>query len=362
MRKYKKMVLSILTALVLCGCGDEEAAMPDDGTQAEAAMPDITVLASEEAALDQTEEAGKKEERGMRETKETMEGQTEYPVCSFADFSHLEFFFLSGVGGWSTGMFINADGSFSGRYSDRDAGTSSVDYPHGTLYLCDFSGHFTEPEMVNDYTYSMWISEIHFEEEVDKKEIKDEIRYCYTDAYGLDGAERILIYMPGAPIAELPEEFRRWVKIGSGEKGERLTFYGLYNEAQGYGFSSVHIVDQFMETLCSVEAYTDSLEASISHDPLDQQQLNRQSENLYEEWDYALNQLWRVLKRIKDEEAMKLLTEEERKWIAKKEQAVKDAGAEFEGGSMQPLVMNLEGARLTKERVYELLKLLQPLD
>ena len=46
----------------------------------------------------------------------------------------------------------------------------------------------------------------------------------------------------------------------------------------------------------------------------------------------------------------------------KKEQAVKDAGAEFEGGSMQPLVMNLEGARLTKERVYELLKLLQPLD
>ena len=49
-----------------------------------------------------------------------------------------------------------------------------------------------------------------------------------------------------------------------------------------------------------------------------------------------------------------LLTEEERAWIKWKEQAVKDAGSEMEGGSMQPLLENDKAAEVTRERVYEL--------
>lgn len=33
-------------------------------------------------------------------------------------------------------------------------------------------------------------------------------------------------------------------------------------------------------------------------------------------------------------------------------------GAEYEGGSMQPMVMNRKAAEMTKDRVYELLELL----
>ena len=55
---------------------------------------------------------------------------------------------------------------------------------------------------------------------------------------------------------------------------------------------------------------------------------------------------------------MDALTVEEREWIALKEQAVADAGAAYEGGSMQTMIMNQKAAEMTKERVYELLELL----
>lgn len=53
-------------------------------------------------------------------------------------------------------------------------------------------------------------------------------------------------------------------------------------------------------------------------------------------------------------EEMAVLTEKELRWIADKEAAVQEAGAEFEGGSMQPLIMNQKAAALTSDRVYEL--------
>ena len=56
---------------------------------------------------------------------------------------------------------------------------------------------------------------------------------------------------------------------------------------------------------------------------------------------------------------MEALTVEERRWIEQKEAAVAEAGAEFEGGSMQPMIMNDKAAELTKARLYELLKLLE---
>lgn len=53
-------------------------------------------------------------------------------------------------------------------------------------------------------------------------------------------------------------------------------------------------------------------------------------------------------------EEMAVLTEEELRWIADKEAAAQEAGAEFEGGSKQPLIMNQKAAALTSDRVYEL--------
>ncbi len=35
------------------------------------------------------------------------------------------------------------------------------------------------------------------------------------------------------------------------------------------------------------------------------------------------------------------------------------AGAEFEGGSMEPMLRNLKGAELTKARAYELMEIIE---
>ena len=51
---------------------------------------------------------------------------------------------------------------------------------------------------------------------------------------------------------------------------------------------------------------------------------------------------------------MDKLTQEEKKWISNKENAIEQAGLEYDGGTMRPMVENQTGADLTKQRVYEL--------
>ena len=45
-----------------------------------------------------------------------------------------------------------------------------------------------------------------------------------------------MIYLPGAPLGELPQEFRGWVDHG--DQGEALLSYALNNEAHQQGFSA----------------------------------------------------------------------------------------------------------------------------
>ena len=47
-----------------------------------------------------------------------------------------------------------------------------------------------------------------YEKEPGTEEIIDGILYRYSDVYGLEDAEDILIYLPGAPLEKLPQEFR----------------------------------------------------------------------------------------------------------------------------------------------------------
>lgn len=85
-----------------------------------------------------------------------------------------------------------------------------------------------------------------------------------------------------------------------------------------------------------------------------QQDLNKHAFELYTLWDDELNSIWARMKTILDEEVMAQITQEELRWIDEKENAIKEAGKEAEGGSMQPMLEYLEGAELTRQRVYVL--------
>lgn len=279
-------------------------------------------------------------------------------IFSFDNFANLQFYFSSGIGGWANRMVIDADGSFSGEYFDTDMGVWEEAYPYGTKYQCDFSGQFTQPVKVNAYTYSMQISELNYEKEVGTEEIKDGKLYRYVDAYGLANAEDILIYLPGAPVAELPQEFRSWIgyyKLSYGIE-TKLPFYALNNEACQYGFSSFNLVDEMKDMLVFTEKTAANLENSIKNDRLTQAEYNEKSKELYDLWDTALNRIWDTLKKTQDAEKMRSLTEKQLEWIALKEETAAKEGAEYEGGSIQPMIVNLKAAQMTKDRVYKLME------
>ena len=351
-------VLAGAVAWIMCGCSGETK---QGGTDAE--IEDIQDIGDNQDIQNNREAGNNENISNIEDETNTVQEEELYEdddVFSFADFHNLEFWFTSGHGGWATIITINEDGSFSGEFFDGDLGVTGEEYPNGTMYQSDFTGQFTRPVKVNDYTYSMQIGELDYAEEFGKEEIIDGMLYCYTDAYGIERSEEFLIYLPGAPLAELPEEFRSWVGYYdlSYTTETELPFYALNNEPEQYGFYSFDIIEHIKESIASSERYTASLENSITDGSLDQTEINNRTREIYDEWDYVLNDLWEVLKRIKEEEEMNSLTAAEREWIDYKERTVAEAGEGLEGSDIQEMIMNQKAAELTKNRVYELMGLL----
>ena len=282
--------------------------------------------------------------------------------ASFAGIpEEVQFYFASGVGGWGTSLFLQQDGSFYGSFHDSDMGDSGDGYPNGTRYVCVFSGSFSEPSKVNEYTYIFRIDQIAYENEPGIVEYADGVRLIYSEPYGLDNAEDFLLYLPGAPLSALPEEFLGWVRYNdlSDTEDTILPMYGLYNENAEEGFSgyccfNAPYDDAIGGMISTASLQSFRLENQLSYEPYPQAQLNLKSGELYEIWDDCLNGIWAYLKEHLDVEAMDALTAEEISWIKEKEAAVAAAGSEVEGGSIQQLVENSTATSWTKDRVFAL--------
>ncbi len=223
----KKIMVSVLAAgvaLSICSCQSREGAEPhpdfmesetiqdkeisEDQVQEEPEQEEPEQEEPEQEEPVQMQEGQEQEEAQIQEEQTESAISEENGAFSFADLNQIQFCFSSGAGAWATVMTIHADGSFSGEYHDSDMGVTGDSYPNGTQYRCDFSGQFTQPVKVNDYTYSMQIGELNFAKEAGTEEIRDGVRYIYSEANGLDGAQDILIYLPGAPLEELPQSGR----------------------------------------------------------------------------------------------------------------------------------------------------------
>lgn len=287
---------------------------------------------------------------------------------SFEDIADWEFIFSSGAGAWATFLRIDADGNFKGDYHDSNMGETGDGYPNGTIYASDFSGSFTQPEMVNDYTYRFQIDSLTLEKEPETREIIDQVLYVYDQPYGIYNAQDFYIYLPGAPLNELPEEFLMWVGYYdlSETEDDFLPFYGIYNVQEEDGFYGAPITDEsgapvydgeigYIESeIISAESQAAPLDEQLDSGYLSQTEMNLTSYQVYQIWDVALNNIWGYLKETLDSDTMSALTKEEIDWINAKEAAIKESGKEAEGGTLQPLLENGTAARWTKARVYEL--------
>lgn len=111
--------------------------------------------------------------------------------------------------------------------------------------------------------------------------------------------------------------------------------------------------------LATVEAQSNALKASLEKDPLPQVDMNMKSEELRQLWDAALTTMLDKAKSALPDAEWTALTEAQNAWTAATETAVAAAGKDWEGGSMYPLVVNMEAARLTEARVYEIYEMLK---
>lgn len=162
------------------------------------------------------------------------------PLDVFGEIADVEFCFSSGAGAWATSLRIEADGTFTGDYHDTDMGDIGESYPSGTMYSCEFSGKFGNPQKVDDFTYSFELD--YLREDAPKEEFIDDhgVRIVPAEAYGLETGKTYMLYLPGAEMNALPEEFVRWVAMPMGWSSDELPaslpFYGIYNVDGQYGF------------------------------------------------------------------------------------------------------------------------------
>ena len=365
MMKKRIIIFLFAMSMALIGCGNGENTNQPSQEVETKKETEVAMSEEENRKTQPSQEVETKKETEVEVSEEVNTEKSEIAENTekennnsvFNELRGLEFYFSSGAGGWRTIVDIEADGSFSGVYSDSDMGSVGEGYPGGTYYYCEFEGKFTEPVKVNDYTYSMKIEEIHYANEPDTEEIIDEILYHYSLPYGLEGAEEVLLYLPNAPISELPEEYMGWVYNDMEDANvTELPFYGLYNVTEQNGFSSYNYLENYMT---SAKLWSDIIKNTLENEELTQTEMNMESQELYAIWDDALNHLWSEVKAGASEEEFTKLLEEQRVWIAEKEKAVEEAGKEVEGGSMYALVVNMKAAELTEERVYELYELLK---
>lgn len=237
----------VVLALCLTACGAPGETAPEAPSSPPPAVAE-DVPAEELTAPSTVEPALPPEEETTDLPTEENEGRPDAGPASEAIFPR-SFRFASGAGGWSTDLEVAADGSFTGLYHNSEMGATGEDYPYGTVIFCNFHGKFSQPVQVDEYTYSMRLESIEQEETEGEETITDGVRYIASSPYGLDGADEILIYLPGSQRQDLPEGFVGWAetwhpwdtedRMTSQEGTDKLTRYGLYNVSGEQGFVSV---------------------------------------------------------------------------------------------------------------------------
>ena len=313
----KKWAEWLLVAGALCmgmaGCGSEEK--NTSNADAEQKSETASETREEGQAPEQTDTEGSEE--AELQTTESDHAET---GLTFADLVALQFEFCSGAGGWSTDFTIEKDGSFSGVYHDSDMGDTGDGYPNGTMYYCNFSGHFTNLTKVDDDTYEMSLADISYQNTVGDTEILDDMLYVYTDVYGLEGTDTFRIYLPGTPREKLTEDEWFWIAAGN-ESETELTMTVIVNEPNEYGIYSYERSTPSEEAqgiYNSLLNYNDELEQQLQSAST-QQEMNEITAQMYQNSDDSLNQIWHIVKYNSDETEFAQILEEQKSWITEKE-------------------------------------------
>ena len=148
------------------------------------------------------------------------------------------FIFSSGAGAWSNSLVFEASGRFKGTYSDTDMVTDRNLPYKAERYLSIYNGRFDEIKKVNDYEYSVILSELKYPEP-NQERVSDNILIKTADPYGLGNSKSIgdefIIYLAGRRTDDLPDSLKVDAREVIG-KDKKLTHAVLFNKKYGYAF------------------------------------------------------------------------------------------------------------------------------
>ena len=163
--------------------------------------------------------------------------QDEANGFDFSELSSYTFEFSSGVGAWSTELFIHDDGTFNGNFHDSNMGETGEGYPNGTVYGCSFHGRFSYDEQLSDREFLLTVRELALDEGQVPEAIEDGVLYITSDPYGLVLDHGMVLYTPGCPIGELSEEAMFWMHMMDWPDDlTSLPCYFLYDREADTGF------------------------------------------------------------------------------------------------------------------------------
>jgi len=194
----------------------------------------------------------KVEDNKEPQTEATIEEKEEEETSNSFGLFAGNYSFMSGAGAWSTDISLFDDGTFTGEFHDSDMGDMGDDYPNGTVYLCKFSGKFTELVQKDDFTYTCSIESMTLETEAGKEEIskEDGIKYVYAGAYGFDNAKDFEFYLPGKNVGELNSDFVSWMSLRYNQPYPDTLPHRAFNnlsENQGFEENSAYMEDMTAE-------------------------------------------------------------------------------------------------------------------
>ena len=156
----------------------------------------------------------------------------------FTNLNGQVFEFSSGAGAWNTELVIGEGGAFTGYYHDSEMGETGDGYPDGTVYGCLFHGQLSDPQQVDEYTWTVKVS-VELDEGQVPEAIEDGIRYVTSAPYGLEKAETVTVWLPGTPVEGLPEAFMFWSHLADiNPDAKEIPYYAIWSEADEAGFVS----------------------------------------------------------------------------------------------------------------------------
>lgn len=216
------IVIAVLGIMILMKNGKSDEA--GDSTQN---VTEVTTDASTEVADKEDASTETASEKGAEQTGENIFEKIPYAYN------------FNNGGGAISDIELSADGTFTGRSEYYDYDSSGPGY-NFTCYQCDFSGKFSTPKKVDDYTYSMKVEYVDTEGTLNDEVIRDNTKYIITTPFGFEDGdgEEYMLYLPGAKMSELPESFaeRSIMQSLVSSNGEYLDCYGLYEVNGGVSY------------------------------------------------------------------------------------------------------------------------------